>query len=139
MDTANGYFDATPRDYARALFRQKGVVITTFLVVTATAVAAAWLQTPVYEAKVKMLVSGRKQAQAEYYADMAMGGLRSAQVTMTQSQIAASDPVLERAVAVLGLAKKPLDYEKRFASKLKRPLVNLRALRIEKKLASLSP
>jgi Mrp family chromosome partitioning ATPase len=105
--------------------------------VVATAIVGVLLKTPLYEAKVKMLISGQKHTQAEYYTDIGFGGIRSDQITMTQSEIVTSDPVLERAVSVLGLMKKPLDYEKRFSSKLKKPFVNLQVRNTEKRLEKL--
>ncbi len=130
--------EITSRDYIRVLFRQKWAIILTIATVMATAVLGVMLRTPEYEAQVKMLISGQKQTQAEYYSDIGMSGLRSEQITLTQSEIVTSDPVLERAVTVLGLAKKPLDYEARFASKLKGPVVKYFAGKFEKKLEKLT-
>ncbi|MBN1586371.1 MAG: hypothetical protein JW937_02960 [Candidatus Omnitrophica bacterium] len=137
MEAHNAAIELTVRDYVRVVFRQKGVIFATFVTVMVMAVLGALLKTPVYESQVKMLISGRKQAQAEYYTDISISSYRSAQITLTQTEIVTSDPVIERTVSVLGLAKKPFDYEKRFCSVLKKPLVNLRRMRVEKKLDSL--
>ncbi|MCG8432361.1 MAG: Wzz/FepE/Etk N-terminal domain-containing protein [Candidatus Omnitrophica bacterium] len=127
----------TLRDYAGVLFRRKWVIIAAVITMTATVIIGLLLKTPVYEAQVMMLISGRKQAQAEYYTDIPVWSGRSSQIALTQSEIVTSDPVIERAVSVLGLAKLPLDYENKFASRLKKPVVELRARRFEKKLKDL--
>src|SRR5262245_16138921 len=102
----------TTRDYVKILFRQKGVIFITMSTVMTAAVLGILLRTPVFESQVKMLITGQKQAQAEYYKDIGIDGYRSTQITLTQSEIVKSDPIIERAVMVLGLQKKPFDYEK---------------------------
>ncbi len=133
MEESHVMQEMTSRDYIRVLFRQKAVILTTILTVMATVVIAVMMQTPVYQAEVKMLISGQKQAQADYYTGIAIGGMRTDQMTQTQTEIVTSDPVIERAVAVLGLAKKSFDYEKKFSSPVKKPFIELRARSIEKK------
>lgn len=138
MEEYNNIQEMTARDYIRVLFRQKAVIFTTIILVVFAVVLGVMLKTPVYQAQVKMLISGQKQAHAEYYTDVRISGLRTAQIALTQSEIVVSDPVIERSVAVLGLAKRPFDYEKKFCSKLKKPFVNFRALNFEKRLEPLS-
>lgn len=138
MNDFSGKNEMTSRDYVRVLFRHKAIIILTVATVMTTVVIGLMMKTPVYQAEVKMLISGQKPAMAEYYTDIGLG-MRNTQITKTQSEIVMSDPVIERAVAVLGLAKKPFDYEKKFASPLKKPFVNLRALNIEKKLEKFAP
>lgn len=138
MEDYNRMHDMTSRDYIGVLFRHRGVILTTIMTVVTIVIAVVLLRTHVFQSEVKMLISGQKQAQAEYYTDIGIDGFRSAHITLTQSEIVTSDPVIERAVSVLGLAKKPLDYENRFCSRLKKPIVRLRALATEKKLKNLS-
>ena len=117
--------ETTFRDYMRVLFRQKAVVITCFLTVMITVIIGIMLKTPVYEAKVKMLISASKQVEATYYRDLIMG--QNMEVALTQAEIVKSAPVLEKTVRALGLAQKPFDYEKQFASPLKAKLVAIGA------------
>ena len=98
---------ATLRDYMRVLFRQKSVTIVTFFTVMATVAAGLMFKTPVYEAQVKMLISAEKQLSSPYYREL-LG--QRVEVALTQSEIVKSNPVIERAVRVLGLFRRPLDY-----------------------------
>ena len=136
MDEYGRRNEITSRDYVKVLFRHKGVIFTTVATVMATVVAGLLLNTQVYEAQVKMLISGQKRAQADYYTDIGFGGGASMRLTMTQSEIVNSDPVIERAVKVLRLAQRPLDYEMKFCSRLKKPLVEYRVRNIERKLGN---
>jgi capsular polysaccharide biosynthesis protein len=139
MMEENQFNQMTMRDYIKVLFRHKGIMFLTMVTILATAVLAGLMTTPLYESQVKMLVTGHKQAQAEYYTDIGVTGSRGSQmITITQSEIVFSDPVLERAVSVLGLAKKPLDYEKQFASPLKKPFIQFQVNQLEKKFAKLT-
>ncbi len=127
--------ETTFRDYMRVLFRQKAVVITCFFTVMITVVIGIMLKTPVYEAKVKMLISASKQVEATYYRDLLMG--QNMEVTLTQAEIVKSAPVLEKTIRALGLAQKPFDYEKQFASPLKAKLVGIQASMTKAKLENL--
>ncbi|MBI2471510.1 MAG: polysaccharide biosynthesis tyrosine autokinase [Planctomycetes bacterium] len=82
------------------------------------------LKTPVYVAQVKMLVSGKKQVTSPYYKDI--GSYGQSVVSLTQREIVNSNPVLERAVKVLGFHERPLDYEINFCSPIKALLIRLR-------------
>jgi Mrp family chromosome partitioning ATPase len=135
---SNGRAENTARDYIRVVFRRKGVIIASIVTVMATVIGGLFLKTNVYTAQVKMLVSAKKHSQADYYSDLSLAVQQSDQIALTQAEIVVSDPVIERAVSALGLAKKPFDYEKRFCSEIKKPLIDLRARRIEKKLGKLT-
>jgi len=124
------YQNKTTRDYIRIIFRQKMVILSTILsVVIATAVAIKF-KTPIYEAKVKMLISAEKQVESPYYREL---GVHSPAV-LTQSEIVKSGPVIEGAVKALGLYARPLDYEKDFASSLKKPFIVSKARSMERML-----
>ncbi len=110
------------RDFMRVLFKYWAVIILSFLVVTVIAAVGVIFRTPVYEASVKMLVSGEKQVEAPYYRELGSGAQN--QASLTQSQIATSEPVLERVVNALRLDMKPSDYELRYASPWKIKLLN---------------
>lgn len=128
-------YEMTMRDYVRVLFRQKWVVITSFVTVVVTVAIGLILMTPMYEAKVKILVSAEKLVSSPYYRDLI--GYQNTPVAMTQSEIVTSSPVMERAVKSLGLYAKPLDYEKNFASWPRKLLIKMQAASINKELAKL--
>lgn len=125
--------ETTLRDYIRVLFRHKAVILTTFITVMLTVFIGLKLKTPVYEARVKMLISAEKQVESPYYRDIM--GSRNAEITLTQSEIVMSDPVIKRAVAALKLNEQPLDYEKQFSSVLKAKLIDYNVKKFEKALA----
>ena len=126
----------TLRDYLRVLFRQKAVVITSFVTVMVTVFIGLKFKTPVYEAQTKILISGQKQTESLFYREVM--GLRSGELALTQAEIITSGPVIERAVRATGLYARDLDYEKKFASSLKRPFIERRAKAYLKRIASLT-
>ena len=130
---APAYPEMTLRDYVRILFRQQAVILTAVAVVLATVLIGLKLKTPVYEAQVKLLVSAQKQVESPYYRDLSGSG--NVGVALTQSQIVQSTPVLERAVRVLKLNERPLDYERHFASPWKAPLIEFNARRSRERFA----
>ncbi|MCF6155392.1 MAG: polysaccharide biosynthesis tyrosine autokinase [Candidatus Brocadia sp.] len=115
---------STLRDYIRVIFRRRAVIITTFVTVIISAIIGLELMTPMYDARVKMLITAEKQAQAPYYTRLGYG--RGGGLSTTQSEIVTSNPVIERAVKVLKLYERPSDYEKNFCSPLKAWLIDLR-------------
>jgi capsular polysaccharide biosynthesis protein len=129
--------ETTLRDYIRVLFRQRAVIITTFITVMLTVFIGLMLKTPIYEAQVKMLISAEKQIESPYYRELLTAG-RNVEVALTQSEIVNSKPVLERVVAALGLSQKPLNYEMSFASPLKSVFIKLWVKTINAQLEQLS-
>ncbi len=127
--------NTTFRDYLKVLFRQKAVIITTFVTVMLTVGIGMLFKTPVYQSSVKVLISAEKQVEAPYYRDLL--GSRESEIVLTQSEIVNSAPIIERAVSVIGLYDRPLDYEKRFASVLKRRFIEMYAKGLNAKLAKL--
>src|SRR3989338_10078329 len=114
--------ETTLRDYMRVMFRHKAVIALTVITVCATVFAGLKLKTPVYESRVKMLITAQKQVEATYLREMYDG--RNVQQTLTQSEIVKSTPVLNRVVRALALDKRPLDDEKQFSSPLKAMLID---------------
>lgn len=112
------------RDYLTIIFRRKAVIITAFLTIMICVIIGLELKTPVYQAQVKMLVSAQKETLTPYYRDIV--GQRQTQMTLTQSEIVNSNPVLERAVRILKLHERPNDYEKNFCTPLKAWLIDLK-------------
>ncbi|MBI4649982.1 polysaccharide biosynthesis tyrosine autokinase [Candidatus Desantisbacteria bacterium] len=126
----------TFRDYLKVLFRQKAVIITSILTVIITVAVGLEFKTPVYESQVKILISAQKQVESPYYREL-MGPQNT--ISLTQSEIVKSNPVIERAVNVLGLHKRPLDYEKQFAGQIKQFFIAQRIEKMEKEISSLDP
>jgi capsular exopolysaccharide synthesis family protein len=113
----------TLRDYVRVIFRQKIIVIISIVVIMTTVLIGVTLRTPMYEGSVKMLISGEKQVDSLYYKDLM--ALQEDKITQTQSEIVTSEPVLRRVVDALHLYDEPFDYERDFASPLKKKLIGL--------------
>lgn len=113
----------TLRDYLRIIFRHKAVIITTFVAIMVSVVIGMELKTPIYTAQVKMLISAEKLIESPYY--KVLGGYQQTEISLTQSEIVNSNPVIERAVKALMLDQRPFDYEKNYCSPLKAYLIDL--------------
>ncbi len=113
----------TTRDYLRILFRRAPVIAALFIALPLTVYLGLQLQTPYYEASVKMLISAKKMVESPYYRELT-GMNTTEKITVTQSEIVKSMPILQRTVDALSLHALPLDYEKHFASPLKRFLID---------------
>lgn len=128
---------ATTRDYLRILFRHKGMILAAFVAVMASLFVGLELMTPVYEARVKMLISGEKQVQAPYYRDI--GGYRNVPIVLTQSELVNTYPIIQYAAKALNFYGRPLNYEKNFSSKLKGFLIDWKARRLQARLDRFPP
>jgi capsular exopolysaccharide synthesis family protein len=116
MSSNISFKEKTVRDYIVVFFRHKKIIISCFITVLLTVLIGLEFITPVYEAQVKMLISGQKQIESEYYREDVRSRIS---LLSTQSEIVKSKPVLERAVNVLNFDKRPVDYERNFCSPLK--------------------
>ena len=92
--------------------------------------------TPTYTATVKMGISGLKPTGTDYYKGI---GEQLETLLRTSAEIATSDSIVERTVRVLGLQNVPVDYEKRFAPRIKRFLINKKTKSLEIQLGKLTP
>ncbi|MFA5272035.1 MAG: polysaccharide biosynthesis tyrosine autokinase [Candidatus Omnitrophota bacterium] len=126
------YSYMTMRDYIRVLFRHKAVIFTSIIVVTLTTFAGLLLKTPVYKAEVKMLIQAQQQVESPYYREIL--GYGNMPLALTQSEIVRSNPVLGLTVRALSLYSRPLDYERSFASKLKKLVIIAQVKTMEKDL-----
>lgn len=97
--------EITLRDYTRMVFRHWPVFVTSVVVVLGTVFVGLKLKTPVYEARVKMLISSEKETQAPYSREII--GYDKSQLNLTQSEIVKSAPVLERTVKVTAIPMQP--------------------------------
>ena len=107
------------RDTLSALFRKKHIIPITVLIVLVITYFLLKLQTPIYEASVKMLVRGQSQIRSTYYEEIIGPAMYLSHLEMVKS-----NPVVHLTVKTLNLHKRPLDYEKNFSSILKWPLIN---------------
>jgi len=130
----------TLRDYIRVYFRQKVILLVTFFLVLGLMYLLSLLETPIYESQVTLLITGEKKIEAAYYQETANSYSSGAStIALTQSEIALSNPVIERAVTALQLQKRPKDYEKAFASPLKGRLLDWLIEWREKRAAKKQP
>ena len=126
---------STLRDYLKVIFRHKYVVIVTFITIMISTFIGLELNTPIYEANIKILITAVKETEAPYYKEFFGGG----SVTQTQSEIAISNPVIARVAMALRVYERSLDYEKKFASPLKSALLDFRIKKINSELEKLTP
>ena len=126
--------EITLRDYLKVLFRQKWVIVTSIVTVTVVVALGLWMKTNTYEATVKLLVTSQKGVESPYYSPLI--GMQNIQVALTQSEIVKSNPVMERALKAIGL--KPLDFEKKFASPLRKAMIDWQVAALKNQLAQIS-
>lgn len=136
MEGSNYINVNTMRDYLRIIFTRYSIIISVFLIMMITVFIGLELDTPTYEAKVKMLILATKHIESPYYKDISSP--HYTEMTSTQSEIVKSNPVIERVVRVLRLSERPLDYEKSFCSPLKSIIVDLQLKMLSAKLNRLS-
>ena len=114
------FYGNTLRDYIRVIFRRKNVIIAIFLIIMIGVYIGWELNTPLYQAHVKLLITGEKQTTSPYYK-----GLKEYQ-QLSEAEIVISNPVMERAVIALKLHERPVDYEKNFCTPLKSWFIDTR-------------
>jgi capsular exopolysaccharide synthesis family protein len=116
------------------LFRHKVL----FIAIISISVVAAYvnheLKTPTYSAQVKILVAGKMQSNLEYRRELGPGSIIS-----TQMQLVKTRPVIERSVQALELYKRPIDYEKKYATRLKAALIDRNTRKLKLQLESMAP
>jgi len=122
--SAESASELTLRDYLRILFKYQWQICVFFCTVVGTVFIGLQFRTPVYEATVKMLVTGTQRGGAVYYKDMDSGSRK--EISATRSEIVRSLPVIKLAVETLRLDERPDDYERPFASPLRKAWINLR-------------
>lgn len=127
----------TARDLLKVIFRRKYVILCTVCIVMFVLYIGVQFQPPeAYEAKVKMLISAKKNIESPYYKNIT--DTRSMETTLTQSELVKSNPVIERVVKILKLNEIPLDSEKKISSPLRGLLVDWKNKHITKKLEGMS-
>ncbi|HPF07088.1 MAG TPA: hypothetical protein PK293_13705 [Spirochaetota bacterium] len=126
--------DWTLRDLARPLFRQKSVIIIIIIMIISGTYIGLQMKTPEYEASVKMLIKGQSQTVGLTYE-----GIGAYRIHLTQMEIVKSEPVLKRVVMTLKLDERSADYEKNYASTLKKPFIDFYAKSVAGELNKLDP
>ncbi len=107
------------RDLIRIIFRHKFLIVIPIIPAVLTAYVITELPTPTYISSVKMMVVGQKDVEGTYF--RAAGLDRG---TATIAELVRSRSVLERVVIALKLYETPPDYERNFASPLRRALID---------------
>ncbi len=119
----------TLKDILRIIFKHKAIILIPIIPAMIVTYVVFELVTPVYTARVKMMVLGRKVTEAPHYKEM----LKSESDTVSDIvPFVTSNTVLERVVKALKLYEIPPDYERRFASPLKRALIEYQLKKYKK-------
>lgn len=114
------------RDFLRVIYKYRFITLTILITVMVSIYFGMQMKTPAYQASVKMLVTGKMPKDIEYERSLGQGSLIS-----THMQMVFSKTVLERAAKALKLDERPLDYEKNYATGIKRFFIerNLKKIR----------
>lgn len=134
MEPMNYLKEISVRDFVNSIFRCKFFIIYTVIAMLILAYLGLQLQTPVYQATVKMYIKGQSHTASSVYSSL--GPFR---IHYTQMEILRSNPVILRTVNALKLDEQPLDYEKKYATKLKKMLIDYRVEKTHEDLAELTP
>lgn len=133
MENKPAFLNITVKGIIDIIFRNKMLIIITFIICIIISLIGIQFVTPVYDANVKMLVRGQGVVSSETYAPI-MGS-----VHMTQAEIVKSYPVLKRVAIALELNNRSLDYEKNYCSELKKYYIDFQVKKIERELRELTP
>ncbi len=116
------------------IFRNKRIIILTFILCMFVTFIILQFMTPVYDSNVKMLIRGVSTVTSDLY-----DPINTRSIQATQVEIVRSEPVLRRAALALDLQNRPFDYEKNYCSSLKKYYIDYRVKKTEKELTGLSP
>jgi capsular polysaccharide biosynthesis protein/Mrp family chromosome partitioning ATPase len=131
--------EKTLRDLLSVLFRHKLVIISIFAIIMTTVYISNELRTPLYVAEVKMLLSRSTPRDLRVEGetntkDFGFGSPIDTVIEMVQAK-----PVVERVVKALRLDNRPLDFERPFASRLKRILIDASMKKIKREIDKMNP
>ncbi len=121
--------ETTLRDLLRVVFRHKLIFLLVFIVIVPAVYIGMELRTPRYRSQVVMLVAGTMQKDVELQRSLGPGS-----IVATQMMLVKSLPIIKRASEALKLYDRPIDYEKRYATKLKSALIEYK---VKKQLAAM--
>lgn len=111
----------TLRDILRIFFSHKIFFVVFPVILTISAFIGSQLNTPRYEARVKMFIKAEKKTEAEFYM-----GIRAGDLVSDHSELVKANTVLRRVVEALKLYERPVDYEKQYATPLKKAFIDYR-------------
>lgn len=123
---------ADTKDFFRIVFSYKLVIIISMVVVMTIVFVIVQLNTPMYAAQVKLLHAARWTVELEQYEELYNR-------TTQEVEWIKSPYVIKRVIKALDLDKRPFDYEKSYASKLKGVLIDYSYRRFMTGINELSP
>ncbi|HQQ06733.1 MAG TPA: hypothetical protein PLP56_07135 [Candidatus Omnitrophota bacterium] len=129
--------ESTARDHMRGIFRRRGIILATCGVTMLFAAVGLSLKIRTYSAQVKMLIQANKTIDSPFYRNIS--DFRPAEITMTQSEIVKSNPVIERVVRRLSLDKLALGYEKEYAAPLNDIVIDIKNAKTRRKILKMGP
>ena len=124
--------ETTLRDYIRVIFRYKIVFFILPLAIIIPVYIFLELKTPTYQSSVKMYVGALKEIETDYYKE-----LIDQSVVHNHAEFVKSNIVIERVVKALRLYEVPIDYELRFASRVKARLIKRNVEKFKQNLAKM--
>lgn len=124
----------TLRDIFRIVYSNKVFFIIFPLLLTVPAYIAYKLITPTYVASVKMYVKASKKTEADFYSNISTPDIIS-----DHAQLFTSNIVLNRVVESLKLYETPYDYEKQYATSMKRFFMGKNDKKMNKSDNSIGP
>jgi capsular exopolysaccharide synthesis family protein len=122
------------REILFVVFRYKFVISFIILAIMTSVYIGLELRTPIHYASVEMLVTGKMPRDLEYVRSLGSGSLVD-----TQKQLVLTRPVLERTVRALKLDERPLDYEKKYATKFKKYFIERKFKKIRSRFKEMTP
>ncbi len=136
----NNYIkEKTLRDLLAVLFRHKLVIISIFAVIMTTVYITTELRTPLYMAEVKMLLSRTTPRDLRIEGDKETKDFGFGSPIDTVIEMVQAKPVVERVVKALRLDNRPIDFERRFAPRLKRILLDRSMKKIKSEFDRMNP
>ncbi|GAB4533972.1 MAG: hypothetical protein Fur0020_00130 [Thermodesulfovibrionia bacterium] len=132
METSFGKISL--RDFLRVVYKYRFLTLAILITVMVSIYIGMQMITPTYQASVKMLVTGKMPKDIEYERSLGQGSLISTHMNMVFSKT-----VLERAARALRLDERPIDYEKDYATKIKRFFIERNANKIRKDIEGMGP
>lgn len=130
----NTFKETSIRDLLRVVFRHKLIVVICLITIMIAAYIGLELRTPRYQASVKMLVAGKMQKDLEVERSLGPGSLMATHMSLVKSR-----PIIERTVQALKLYQRPVDYERQYASRIKRILIDYNTRRLKASIEEMKP
>jgi capsular exopolysaccharide synthesis family protein len=120
-------------DILRVIFSHKIIIFTMFIIVMLSVYIGLELRTPMYQSSVRMLVAGTMQKDLEYQRELGPGSLIQTHMNLVKSR-----PIIERTVKALKLYQIPIDYERKFTTRLNAQYIDYKTKKIKKNLEKMT-